>query len=136
MNEGSQRKDTRVLIIVLSVLVSITVLLTIAIILRPILTGRHFSDDNLAKECLKTDDPLAISKCIEEESSKYYEQGDCEKALKVYDDVPEDVFSDKYRLVDLYNEAYSLSSFCDDEALEEYWLGKIDELASQLGGRD
>ena len=105
--------------------------LIIAIIL--VANRNALSDDNFAEECLQGEDDGVIIDCLDEKSFEYYNNGDCEKALKVYDDVPVDLF-DKNTLANIYDEAYSLSLDCNDESLRLYWENKSESIWSQLEG--
>lgn len=95
------------------------------------------SDEEIyALDCsnLSDSDDEMVIKCLNKEALSYYDEGDCEKALSVYDDIPEDRF-DKYLLNQLYNDAYVLSLSCDTH-LREYWENRRYNLASQLEGRN
>ena len=94
-----------------------------------------YSDDNLAKECLQTSGDSSIMECLGDKAFSYYEEGDCVKALKVYDDIPAEQF-DKRTLSDIYNDAYSFSLSCEDESLQIYWTDKFTELSNQLEAVD
>ena len=123
---------------VLFSLLFIIIVLVVVLVVLPIVNRSSIdslSDDNLAKECLLMNGESSVTDCLDEKSSAYYDEGDCEKALRVYDDIPADAF-DKYSLSDLYNEAYSTSIGCGDESLQSYWKNKFEELSNQLEGRD
>jgi hypothetical protein len=135
MEKGKYKTEIKVLIIALSALVAI-ILILIAVIIKLSLDNKNshppLSDDNLAKECLEGDNEQWMD-CLDDKASGYLEERDCEKALKVYEDVPPDWF-DKYTLADLYDEAYSLSLSCDDLSLREYWEKKFNNLSKELEG--
>ena len=128
--------NTKNMIVILSSLALLIILLVIIIVAVFIIKNKEYnlSDDNLAKDCLQNQDD-AMHECIEDKAWSYFQAGDCEKALKVYDDIPADRF-DKYTLSDFYDEAYSLSLSCEDESLQNYWLNKFESLSNQLEGRD
>lgn len=137
MAEEKRENGNRNLIIVLSLLSFVVVVLVVVIMVLPIvkkLPITSLTDDNLAKECLLEDDESLALDCLDKKASAYYDEGDCGKALKVYDDIPVGVF-DEYTLSDDYSEAYALSLRCEDEELQQYWKNKFEELSSQLEGR-
>lgn len=117
-------------ILLISLLTLIVVIVGIIIVLN---NKNGLGDGNLARECLDTED---VTGCLYEKAYNYYEnEHDCEKALKVYDDIPAEQF-DEYELSDLYNDAYSLSYSCEDESLKNYWEQKFNSLSSRLEGRN
>ena len=124
--------DDRVLKLILLVLSSLMVVMIITVIVVVI---NKQDDGDLAKACLQAENDGAIMDCLDEKAYSYYEEGDCEKALKVYDDVPADRF-DEYTLSDIYQEAYALSDGCKDKSLRKYWLDKYSEATDHLEGRD
>ncbi|MBQ6414227.1 hypothetical protein IJI28_01200 [Candidatus Saccharibacteria bacterium] len=137
MVNNKHNVDTKTLVIVLSSLLLVAIALVVAIVFLPMANKRNndYSEDNLAKECLEAGEDMDLSECLEDKSFSYFEEGDCEKALKVYDDVPVGLVS-KVELAHLYDEAYSLSLSCDDESLQNYWMGKNDEISNQLEATD
>ena len=138
MAEENPREDNKSLIVVFLLLLFVAIIL-VAIIIALFLINRNpaynLSDDNLAKECLLASEDVDLSECLEDKAFSYYEDGDCEKALKVYDDIPVEEF-DEYVLSDLYNDAYSMSFDCSDESLQNYWKDKFEGLSSKLEVRD
>ena len=136
MANNKHNVDTKTLVIVLSSLLLLAVALVIAIVFLPINNQESNDDgDNTAEECLQAENEGKLADCLDEKAFSYYEEGDCEKALKVYDDAPKERFS-KYGLSDLYNEAYAMSNSCEDEALINYWAEKYEAVSSQLEGVD
>lgn len=137
MTESEHSFDTKVLIAVLSLLSVVAVVLVVANILVPILNGRRydFSDDNLAKECLEMKDDLSAESCIEEKVYSYYDEGDCENALKVYDDIPDSWFEEDY-MGYIYDDAYSISLSCEDESSQAYWENKNNKFSNQTEARN
>ena len=128
MKEGNKRADKKILTIALSILsATVIILLTINVVL---LFTKNNSED-LAAECLELSDKGEAEQCLNEKSFKYYQEEDCYKATKVYDDIPADYF-DQYTMTLLYEEAYSTSVDCEDPSLEEYWRVKSEALSSQM----
>lgn len=136
MEKGRHKTEVKALIIALSVLVFLVIILIVANILvlfADEISISFLGNDNLAKDCLLSED---VSSCLYEKAYNYYEnEHDCQKALKVYDDIPIERFGD-YELSDLYNDAYSMSTSCNDESLKEYWEQKFNDLSSRLEGRN
>lgn len=134
--KDNNKANTRLLIVALS-LMFVIIALAIAIVVLSTANKNSInslSNDNLAKECLLMNSESSIMDCLDEKASTYYDEGDCGKALQVYDDIPTDAF-DKHFLSNLYNEAYSISIGCD-ESLQNYWNNKFKELSNQLEGRN
>lgn len=99
-------------------------------------TNTGLNGNNLAKECLERNTEDDVIDCLDEKAFAYYDdEHDCAKALKVYDDIPTTQFNEQ-AIARLYDEAYSLSLECDDEALQNYWEEKNEAAWSHLGGRD
>jgi hypothetical protein len=131
-------KENMGLVITLLSLLFVVVMLVVAVVVLFVMnrdSGNEYGDDNLAKECLKVDGDISIKSCLEDMAWSYYEDGDCDMALKVYDDVPVDIF-DEYALSDLYDDAYSMSLGCDDESLQSYWKDKFEGLSARLEARE
>lgn len=137
MAEGKYSFDTKVLVTVLSLLSVVAVVLIVANILVPVLNGRKydFSDNNLAKECLEMEDDSLAESCIEEKVYSYYDEGDCENALKVYDDIPDGWFEED-SMGYFYDDAYSISLSCEDESLQAYWENKNNTFSNQAEARN
>ena len=137
MVNNKHNVDNKTLIIVLSSLLLMAVVLVVALVFLSKLNVQkdYYDDNNLAKECLQAENEGKLADCLDEKAFSYYEEGDCEKALKVYDDAPKERFSE-YGLSDLYNEAYAMSNSCEDEALINYWAEKYEAVSSQLEGVD
>lgn len=137
MEKGKHKTEIKVLIIALSALAAI-ILILIVVNIKLSLDDKNshppLSDDNLAKECLEGDNEQWMD-CLDDKASGYLDERDCEKALKVYEDIPPDWF-DKYTLADLYDEAYALSLSCDDLSIQNYWKKKLKEVSKDLEGRD
>lgn len=129
--------DTKTLVIVLSSLLLAAIVLVIANIFLPMNNNQDDGNDgdNLAEECLQAENEGLLADCLDEKAFLYYKEGDCERALEVYDDAPKERFSE-YGLSDLYNEAYAMSNSCGDEALVDYWAKKYEAVSSQLEGVD
>lgn len=136
MKKGRHKSEAKALIIALSILVVIILILiviNILVLFADEISVISLGNDNLSKDCLLSED---VSSCLYEKAYNYYEnEHDCEKALKVYDDIPAERF-DEYELSDFYNDAYSMSTSCDDKSLEKYWEQKFNDLSSRLEGRN
>lgn len=136
MKKGRHKSEAKALIIALSILVVIILILiviNILVLFADEISVISLGNDNLSKDCLLSED---VSSCLYEKAYNYYEnEHDCEKALKVYDDIPAERF-DEYELSDFYNDAYSMSTSCDDKSLEKYWEQKFNNLSSRLEGRN
>ena len=136
MEKGRHKTEVRALIIALSVLVFLVLVLIVANVLALFadeISINNLGNDNLAKDCLRSED---VMDCLHEKSFNYYKnEHDCQKALKVYDDIPAERFDD-YELSDFYNDAYSMSISCNDESLEKYWEQKFNDLSSRLESWD
>ena len=139
MNSGKKTIDTRGLVIVLGLLMIVVVaLIVVNVIVLTTDTGdivANLGEDNLARECLMKEDDASIEYCLSGKAFAFIDEGDCEKALKVYDDIPVEIY-DKRHLSYLYDEAYSLSLSCEDESLETYWLNKLNNMTEQLEAID
>lgn len=136
MEKGRHKTEVKILIIALSILAIIILILIITnllVLFADDISINSLGSDNLAKDCLRSEDVMS---CLYEKAYYYYEnEHDCKKALKVYDDIPAERF-DEYELSDFYNDAYSMSTSCDDESLEKYWEQKFNNLSNRLEGRD
>lgn len=126
-----RRFDSKYLVIILSVIVVLIIILVLANI--SLLLSKK-NDGGLAKDCLSENIDVSVGACLDDLAYSYYDDGDCERALKVYEDIPEDRF-DKYELQDYYDDAYSLSLECDDTSLQDYWENKSNALSNQSEGR-
>ncbi len=133
MTKGELKVDAKVLIWIMSLLVFVALVLIIvnALIFMNGNKPGAVNDDNLAKECLSIADAEEMIQCVDETSFDYYMQDDCDKAMKIYADVPEDML-DKTNLAFLYNEAYSMSLSCGDELSQGNWKEKYENIANQL----
>ena len=130
--QNPHKKPLIIVLVILLFVILILVLVNLIILFRGRDNGnKSLGDDNLTKECFQDYESEQTEDCIEEKSSSYFDEGNCELALKVYDDIPEDQF-DKYTLLHFYDEAYQLSSLCNDDNLEDYWEAKFNGLSSQL----
>ena len=136
-NKKSKYKTEVVgLVVVLIILVVVMIILGVTNVLLPAVSDR--SDvEKLVKQCLDLNDDSeqTVASCLEEKAFFYLDEGDCNKALMVYDFIPTERYDD-YSLADRYNEAYSLSLSCDDTAKQEYWKKKFEELSNKLEARD
>lgn len=137
MTESKHAVDAKILVVVLSLLSVVAVILVVANIMIPVLNRRNydFSDDNLAKDCLLAEDEMSVDECLEDKAFSYYEEDDCEKALKVYDDIPSGWFEED-TLIHLYDEAYSLSLSCEDESLQSYWEEKNNKFMNRTEAKN
>lgn len=117
-------------------LVVMIVVLVIVNMLLPAMNDRA-DVERLVKPCLELndDDEQTVAGCLEEKAFFYLDEGDCEKALMVYDYIPVERYDD-YSLADRYDEAYSLSLSCDDTSKQEYWKNKFEELSNKLEASD
>lgn len=77
---------------------------------------------------------MTTAECLESKAWKFFKEGDCDSALRVYDYIPTDQYDD-YSLSDRYAEAYSLSLSCDEEK-QEYWKNKFEELSNKLEAKN
>ena len=133
MKKVMHNKNSKATLVASIIIIAIMIILIIVNLVLFFI--RKHESDNLAKSCLEIEDDAMVVNCIEEKANAYDDAGDCVNALKVYDSIPEDRL-DKYVLSDLYDEAYSLSSDCEDGLREDYWADKLEALSSQLEGRD
>ena len=134
MMKGGLKVDAKILIWIMSLLVFAALVLMIVnalIFMNDNKPGAVINDDNLAKDCLLMADAEEMIQCVDETSFDYYMQDDCDKAMKIYADVPEGML-DKTNLAFLYNEAYSMSLSCGDELSQENWKEKYENIANQL----
>ena len=120
-------------ILLISLLTLIVVIVGVIIIVLNNKNSQPNNQENLAIECLDGDSEL-LNDCLDDKAFEYFEEGDCVKALKVYDDVPVDRV-DQDTLEYLYDEAYSMSISCEDETLEEYWRKKNDQFNNKTEAR-
>lgn len=137
MTGDKNKANTQLLVVILSLLLfAITVLIIVIVIFNTMRNSivDDLGDDNLAKECLRVDEDFSAKDCLEEKAQSYLDIGDCENALKVYEDIPAGWFDD-YSLSDRYEEAYTLSFSCD-ESVQNYWKNKHDTLLKRLEVRD
>ena len=133
MAEKEHKVEAKTLVAVLALLSVVIVVLIVLIVLLAL--REEYSDNGgLVGGCYETDDEDAIVECLNEEAFSFYsDENDCEKALKVYDDIPENSLSDRSAAI-LYDEAYSLSLSCDDLSLQEYWEEKSERKWEHLEG--
>ena len=134
-NDKSNHKS---LIVVLILLCVVAIVLAVIIVVMNSMNNSvvdKLDDGNLAKECLLKEDDASREYCLSDKSFELYEAGDCEKALKVYDDIPAEMYDDRH-LAYLYDQAYGLSLTCEDEALETYWEDKLNALTEHLEAVD
>ena len=136
MVDNKQVDSSKKLVVVLALLSVVVVVLVVLIVL---LTPHEKHDGNngysgLARDCYEIGDEDAIMECLNDKAFSFYsDENDCEKALKVYDDISEGSLSDR-SVAMLYDEAYSLSLSCDDSSLQEYWEEKSERKWEHLEG--
>lgn len=138
MVEEKNTIGVRGLVIILVGLIVSAIALAVIIVVMNSMNDNvvdKLDDDNLAKECLLKEDDASREYCLSDKSFELYEAGDCEKALKVYDDIPAEMYDDRH-LAYLYDQAYGLSLTCEDEALETYWEDKLNALTEHLEAVD
>jgi uncharacterized membrane protein YvbJ len=121
------------MLIVFGLLLAIIIVLGVSIIFLN-MREEHDISSGLIRDCFETNDEDAIMECLNEKAfSIYADENNCEKALKVYDDIPDDSMSDR-SIAMLYDEAYSLSLSCDDLSLRTYWNEKSERKWERLEG--
>ena len=130
MEKRQRDRNVKPLINILIILV-ITIIILILITIITIINNSKDTGDN----CLQEDNEEAIFDCLSEKSFEYYDEDNCEKALKVYSDFPVDNLSTDLK-ARIYDEAYSLSLDCEDTASQQYWGDKYEKLTSNLEGKD
>ena len=137
--KSDKKKNTEGLFVALTILVFAAVVLIIVNVELFYLRGgvNNKPDvEKVAKECwyLDEEDEMSTAECLESKAWMFFEEGDCDSALRVYDYIPTDQYDD-YSLSDRYAEAYSLSLSCDEEK-QEYWKNKFEELSNKLEAKD
>ena len=134
MVENNEHKDSKILIGVVGFLgLTVAILVVVNLFLFLSRKGSWLNpDEDLAADCVSIEDNVAAKECIDNLSFTYfYEQNDCNKALEVYDDIPEGRFDEDWLSV-IYSDAYSMSLSCEDMAVRQYWKEKYNVILSQL----
>lgn len=135
-NGDGIKKDSKVLMWVLIALLCIVIALVATIVIINLGGGgRVVVDNEDVQVCLDGRETLAVDECIEEKASEYLDEGDCDKALQLYEDVPAGGV-DEDTLYYLYDQAYSTSTYCEDEEAIEYWRGKNNQFMNATEARD